>query len=533
MPTRESMEFDVVIIGAGPAGLAAAIHLAQLSQAKQQNLSICVLEKGASVGSHILSGAVMDPCALNELIPDWAAKNAPLTTPVTHDEFHLLTTQKAYRLPTPAVMKNHGNFIISLGQLCQWLATQAEQLGVNIFPGFAASDILFNDANQVIGMQTTDMGLDKNRQPTARFQAGINLYAKHTLFAEGCRGSLSEKIIQHFDLRQHADPQTYAIGLKELWRIPKQQHQPGKVIHTVGWPLDQRTYGGSFIYHLHDQQIALGLVVGLDYQNPYLDPFQELQRLKTHPLIRRLLTDGECLNYGARALNEGGLQAIPKLQFPGGMLIGCSAGFLNVGRIKGIHNAIRSGMLAAKAIVQQTDYAKSLRQSPIYKELYKVRNLRAYFHKGLWAGLIGAGIDQWLLRGRAPWTLHYQPDHQSLQLAKNSRIINYPKPDGKLTFDRLTQVYLAGVKHQEQQPCHLVLKDPNIPIKINLPQYAAPEQRYCPANVYEIIETNGKPQLQINAANCIQCKTCDIKDPEQNIVWTVPEGGDGPNYDNM
>lgn len=538
---RESMEFDVLIIGAGPAGLSAAIRLAQLNQQRQTPLSICVLEKGATVGAHILSGAALEPHALNELIPDWSSKNAPLNVPVTEDLFYLLNTQRTFRLPVPATMKNHGNFIISLGKFCKWLGEQAESLGVNIFPGFAASKILFNEHNQVIGVQTSDMGLDKQGNPTDRFQPGINLYAKQTLLAEGCRGSLSEQIMQHYQLRNDCDPQSYGIGIKELWKISPEKHKQGRVIHTVGWPLDSQTYGGSFIYHYENNLVALGLVVGLDYKNPYLDPFKEMQRLKTHPLIKELLTGGECVSYGARALNEGGWQAIPKLTFPGGLFIGCSAGFLNVAKIKGTHTAMKSGMLAAETIhateslagKELTNYQTAIKTSWIYPELYRARNVRPAFHKGLWAGLTYSVIDQYILRGRAPWTFHYKPDHLSLNLAKNSTKIIYPKPDGKLTFDKLTQVFLTGTKHRENEPCHLHLKDPNIPITINLPKYDAPEQRYCPAAVYEIVTPNNQPQLQINAPNCIHCKTCDIKDPTQNIIWRVPEGGDGPNYSNM
>lgn len=535
------MEFDVLIVGAGPAGLSAAIRLAQLNAQRETPLSICVLEKGVSVGAHLLSGAVLEPRALNELIPDWQTKGAPLTVKAESDAFYYLSQNKTLRLPTPPSMKNEGNFIISLGRFSQWLAQQAESLGVNIFPGFSAAKLLFNETNQIIGIQTVDMGLDKAGNPTDRFQPGINLYAKQTLLAEGCRGSLSEQVIKHFDLRKNADPQSYGIGIKELWKISPEKHESGKIIHTVGWPLDSRTYGGSFIYHYEDNLIALGLVVGLDYQNPFLDPFKELQRFKTHPLVKSLLEGGQCIGYGARALNEGGWQSIPNLTFPGGMLIGCAAGFLNVAKIKGIHTAMKSGMLAAETVAKHLkttgeelkDYSTQIKNSWIIPELYQARNLRPAFHKGLWPGLIYSAVDQYLLRGKAPWTFHYQPDYLSLKLAKNAKKIVYPKPDGKLTFDKLSQVFLTGTRHRENEPCHLKLKNPELPISINLKKYDAPEQRYCPAGVYEIVHQNEQPHLQINAPNCIHCKTCDIKDPTQNIVWETPEGGDGPNYTNM
>ncbi len=538
---RESMEFDVVIVGGGPAGLAAAIRFGQLNQQHNTNYTICVVEKGSEIGAHILSGAVLEPKALNELIPDWQTQGAPLNTPVKTDQFMLLTQKSAWHLPTPPQMNNHGNYIISLGNVCRWLATQAENLGVEIYPGFAAKDIIFDDNNQVCGIITGDMGVDKQGQPTANFQPGMELRGKYTLFAEGCRGSLSERLCEKFNLREHCDPQTYGIGIKELWEVDPKVHELGKVTHTVGWPLDNKTYGGSFIYHLENHQVAVGFVIGLDYTNPYLSPYDEFQRFKLHPKIKPLFENGRRVSYGARALNEGGYQSIPKLHFPGGMLIGCSAGFVNVPKIKGNHTAMKSGMVAAENVHHaltnngpaDLDLNKALQATWVWDELYKVRNIRPGFHKGLWLGLGYAAIDTYLLRGRAPWTFANHADHTCLQPTANAIKINYPKPDGKITFDKLSSVYISNTNHEENQPCHLTLKDPEVPIKINLATYAAPEQRYCPANVYEIVDTDGKPRLQINASNCVHCKTCDIKDPTQNIVWVTPEGGGGPNYPNM
>lgn len=535
---RESMEFDVVIVGAGPAGLACAIALAQQCQSQKRELSICVLEKGASVGAHILSGAVIETNTLTELIPDWQEQGAPVSVQVTEDQFLLLNEHKARRLPTLPNMNNHGNYIISLGKLCAWLGQQAEQLGVSLFPGFAAASVLYDCDGSVVGVQTGDMGIGKSGEQTARFQAGINLYAKQTIFAEGCRGSLTEQVIKKFDLRKHCDPQTYGIGIKELWKIDPANHTLGKVVHTIGWPLDRKTYGGSFLYHADDLHLAIGFVIGLDYQNPYLDPFKEFQRFKLHPTIKPLFDNAECVQYGARALNEGGWQSIPQLTFKGGMIIGCSAGFLNVAKIKGTHNAMRSGMLAAEAIFEANNidhqqlisYQQKIENSPIAKELKKVRNIRPAFTRGLWSGLIYSAIDQFIFRGKAPWTFHHHADHKATRAAKNYTPIHYEKPDGKITFDRLSQVYLSGTRHNEDQPTHLKILNPDIPINLNLKQYAAPEQRYCPAGVYEIVEREGKPHLQINFANCVHCKTCDIKDPSQNIQWVTPEGGDGPNY---
>ncbi|MBS0286082.1 MAG: electron transfer flavoprotein-ubiquinone oxidoreductase [Proteobacteria bacterium] len=541
---HESMSYDVVIVGAGPAGLAAAIHYAQLCREANKEPRVCILEKGAEVGAHIISGAVFEPHALTELIPDWKTRDAPIHTPVIKDEFKFLTTKKAYTLPTPPQMKNHGNYIISLEQLCRWLAKIAENLGVEIYPGFAATEILFNEKNEVTGVATGDMGKDKNDLPKNNFQQGMHLLAKQTLFAEGCRGSLSQQLIKHFHLHKKNQIQTYAIGLKEVWEIQPEKHHPGTVTHTVGWPLPSNTYGGSFIYHWGNHFISIGLVIGLDYSNTYLDPYQEFQRFKHHPTITPLLEGGQCISYGARALNEGGWQSLPKLSFPGGMLIGCSAGFMNVPKIKGSHTAIKSGILAAQtafeAISQastQTDltqYQDKVKKSWIKPELFRARNIRPGFHWGLWPGLIYAALDTYVFRGYAPWTLSHHADHLALLRAKNCKLIAYPKPDGVISFDKMVSVSRTNVFHEENQPVHLKLKNPQHAISINWQQYAGPEQRYCPAGVYEFIDDeSGKKKLQINAQNCIHCKTCDIKDPTQNITWTPPEGGGGPNYSNM
>ena len=536
------MEFDAVIVGAGPSGLAAAIRLAQLGQEQQRDLSICVVEKGSEVGAHILSGAILEPRALNELIPDWQARGAPLETPVSRDRFLYLTRNRAITLPTPPQMHNRGNYVISLGNLCRWLAEQAEALGVDIFPGFAAAEVLYHEDGRVRGVATGDMGIGRDGRPTANHEPGMELLAPHTLFAEGCRGSLGRELEIRFDLREEADPQTYGLGLKELWEVPPEQHQPGLVMHSIGWPLDSGTYGGSFLYHLSDNQLVVGFVIGLDYSNPYLDPFQEFQRFKHHPAIRPMLEGGRRISYGARTLSEGGLQSLPRLTFPGGLLIGDDAGFLNVAKIKGTHTAMKSGMLAAEALFEALDhdqrelsgYPEKLRRSWVWEELRQVRNIRPGFHLGLWPGLVNATLESYLLRGRAPWTLHNHADHMQLKLAENSRPIDYPKPDGRISFDRLSSVYLSNTNHEENQPCHLQLLDDTIATRVNLALYDAPETRYCPAGVYEITTLeDGSPMLQINAQNCLHCKTCDIKDPQQNIVWSVPEGGGGPNYPNM
>ncbi len=541
--THESMNYDVVIVGAGPSGLSAAIKLKQLAMLNDHHISVCILEKGAKVGSHILSGAVLDPKSLKELLPEsW--RNAPLDSAVMKDKFYFLTQAHHITLPTPTPMKNFGNYIISLGELCQFLAREAEALGCEIYPGFAATELLYGETGEVIGVSTGDQGVDKNNQPTANYQPGMHILAKQTLFAEGCRGQLSQKLMSQFKLRDGVQPQTYGIGIKEIWRIQANQHHQGLAVHTIGWPLDNQTYGGSFLYHLSDNRLAIGFVIGLDYTNPWLNPFEEFQRFKTHPLIKPLLIGGERIAYGARAINEGGYQSLPKLIFPGGALIGDAAGFLNVPKIKGIHLAIQSGILAAEATFEGlstptpqsnllTSYPKKINQSWVMKELYKARNIRPGFRYGLYVGLANAAFENYISRGKSPWTLKNHADNTSLKLASQSEKILYPKPDNIITFDKLSSVYLTNTFHEENQPCHLTLKNKNIPIEINYKQYASPETRYCPAAVYEIIEENGQPTLHINAQNCIHCKTCDIKDPEQNIVWTAPEGGGGPNYIDM
>lgn len=539
------MEFDVIIVGAGPAGLSAAIKLKQLAAAAQKTISVCILEKGAQIGAHILSGAVLEPRSLKELLPDtW--QEAPLDTPVQKDLFYFLTQKSSYKLPTPKPMHNAENYIISLGELCRFLAEQAEALGCEIYPGFAAAKMLYNDNNQVIGVATGDVGINKEGEETSNYQPGMHLLAKQTLLAEGCRGHLSRKIMNRYHLRDKAQPQTYGIGIKELWTIDPLQHQLGTAIHTIGWPLDQATYGGSFIYHLSENRVALGFVVGLDYKNPWLDPFQELQQFKTHPLIKKMLLGGERIEYGARALNEGGWQSLPKLSFPGGLLIGDAAGFLNVPKIKGIHMVMKSGMLAAEScfemlqleshsIIQSElqDYSNKVNNSWMGKELYSVRNVRPGFKYGLISGLINAAFETYISKGKSPWTLKNHSDHKCLTLAAKAKKINYPKADGLLTFDKLSSVFLSNTFHEENQPCHLKLKKENIAIDVNFNKYASPETRYCPAAVYELIEDTNGPKLQINAQNCIHCKTCDIKDPRQNIVWNPPEGGGGPNYTSM
>jgi electron-transferring-flavoprotein dehydrogenase len=539
---RESMQYDVVVVGGGPSGLAAAIRLKQLAAEAGRELSVCLIEKGSEVGAHILSGAVFEPRSLDELIPDWKEKGAPLETAARQDRFLFLTRGHAFGLPTPPVLHNAGNYIISLGNLCRWLGQQAEAAGVEIYAGFAGAEVLYDGNGRVKGVATGNMGVGKDGKPTESFTPGVELHGRYTLFAEGCRGSLTKTLVERFKLRDGVDPQTYGIGIKELWEIDPAKHRPGLITHSVGWPLDRGTYGGSFLYHFDKNLVSVGFVIGLDYRNPHLSPFDEFQRFKTHPAIRPVFEGGRRIAYGARAINEGGFQSIPKLVFPGGALIGCAAGFVNVPKIKGSHTAMKSGMLAAEAAMaafgrgegaELDDYPDRLRASWIWPELKAVRNVRPAFHWGLWAGLAYSGLSLFLLRGREPWTLHHKPDHTSLLPAKSAPEIAYPKPDGTISFDKLSSVYLSNTNHAENQPAHLVLRDPSVAIRVNLAIYDAPEQRYCPAGVYEIVQEGSGPRLQINAQNCVHCKTCDIKDPTQNINWVVPEGSGGPNYSGM
>ena len=538
---RESMVYDVVIVGAGPSGLAAAIRLKQLAAASEAEISVCVLEKGSEVGGHILSGACLEPRALNELIPDWQAKGAPIETAVTEDQFLYLTATRSYRLPTPPQMHNKGNYIVSLGNVVRWLGQQAEALGVEIYPGFAAAEVLYDAAGRVRGVATGNMGVTKAGEEGPNFQPGMELHAKLTLFAEGCRGSLTKTLMERFKLRDGMQPQTYGLGVKELWEVQPAQHVKGKVIHTIGWPVDTHTYGGSWLYMFGENLVSVGYVVGLDYENPNLSPFEEMQRYKTHPAIRPILEGGRRIAYGARALSEGGFQSIPKLVFPGGALIGDTAGFLNVPKIKGTHTAMKSGMVAAEAAFdalkdgaeapELTAYPERLKRSWLWDELRGVRNIRPAFHWGLWPGVAYSALDTYVLRGHAPWTLGHRADHTTLRPAAECAPIAYPRPDGKLTFDRLSSVFLSNTNHAEDQPVHLRLKDPSVAERINLARYDGPEQRYCPAGVYEYVAgVDGARHLQINAQNCVHCKTCDIKDPTQNIDWVTPEGGGGPNY---
>ena len=552
LPPREAMEFDVVIVGAGPAGLSAAIRLKQLAAEADTELSVVVVEKGSEVGAHILSGAVIDPKGLNRLIPDWKEKGAPIETEVRDDRFYFLTAAKALRLPNifmPPLMSNHGNYIVSLGALCAWLGEQAAELGVEVYPGFAASEVLYDEEGAVVGIATGDMGIGRDGEPTDAFVRGMELRGKYTLLAEGARGSLTKQLVEQFKLTEGREAQKYGIGLKELWRIAPEKHQPGLVQHSFGWPLDNRTGGGSFLYHYGDNLVSVGFVLHLNYENPYLSPYDEFQRFKTHPAIRGTFEGGKRIGYGARAITEGGWQSIPKLTFPGGALLGCAAGFVNVPRIKGSHNAILSGIAAAEAAFaaigegrahdELATYETAVYDGDIAKDLKPVRNAKPLWSRfGTLLGIALGGLDMWLntlIPGGLRFTMkHRKPDYATLKRAQDAKPIAYPKPDGVLTFDRLTSVSFSGTNHEENQPVHLKLTDPRVPVAINLPEFAEPAQRYCPAGVYEIVtEGDGEPRFQINAQNCVHCKTCDIKDPSQNITWVCPEGGGGPNYAGM
>ncbi len=548
---RESMEFDVVIVGAGPAGLSAACKLMQLAQETEQELMVCVIEKGSEVGAHILSGAVLEPTAINELFPDWKEKGAPINVEVDGDDVYYLTSEeKGIKTPgflVPKPMHNEGNYIVSMGNVCRWLAEQAEGMGVEIFPGFTAAEILYNDDGSVKGILTGDMGVAEDGSEKDGYMPGMELLAKQTIFAEGCRGHLGKQLMNSFDLNKDADPQHYGLGIKEIWTIDPKKHQEGLVVHTAGWPLDNHTEGGGFLYHMENNQVSLGFIVALNYTNPHLSPFDEMQRWKTNPKISQFLEGGERVSYGARAVNKGGMQSVPKLSFPGGLLVGCDAGFLNGAKIKGNHTAMKTGMLAAETIIESLKVGdisnkelsmmdEKYKSSWVFDELHKTRNFGPALHKfGTLLGGSFAWLDQNIFGGKMPFTWHNTtPDYDTLKPAAECDVINYPKPDGKITFDKLSSVFLSSTNHEEDQPCHLKLADSNIPITQNLPLYDEPAQRYCPAGVYEVVkDESGNDKFQINGQNCIHCKTCDIKDPAQNITWVTPEGGGGPNYGNM